>query len=96
MPVSLSTILINITVLIDVQLAHKNGVIVTNTPDVLTDDVADLAIALVLAVSRRICEADKYVRDKQWPIKGMMPLTVKVLCYHMVCAFLQRAIMLAL
>ena len=63
---------------VDLKLAAKHGVIVSNTPDVLTDEVADLALALMLAVSRRICEADRYVRDKKWPTQGMMPLTRKV------------------
>lgn len=63
---------------IPVQEAKARGIHVTNTPDVLTDDVADLALALILAVSRRICEADRYVRDGLWPQKGMMPLTRKV------------------
>eukprot|EP00897_Mesotaenium_endlicherianum_P001947 jgi/Mesen1/1780/ME000014S01195 len=63
---------------IDVEAAAARGVKVTNTPDVLTDDVADLTLALILAVSRRICEADRYVRAGEWPKKGMMPLTRKV------------------
>lgn len=63
---------------IPVQEAKERGIPVTNTPDVLTDDVADLALALILAVSRRICEADRYVRDGLWPKKGMMLLTRKV------------------
>eukprot|EP00271_Cylindrocystis_brebissonii_P011684 TRINITY_DN29594_c0_g1_i1.p1 TRINITY_DN29594_c0_g1~~TRINITY_DN29594_c0_g1_i1.p1 ORF type:complete len:392 (-),score=33.79 TRINITY_DN29594_c0_g1_i1:629-1804(-) len=63
---------------IDVNLAKQKGIAVTNTPDVLTEDVADLALALLLAVARRICEADRYVRDGKWPVHGMMPLTTKV------------------
>jgi len=39
---------------------------VTNTPDVLTDATADLAFALILAASRRVCEADRYVREGKW------------------------------
>jgi lactate dehydrogenase-like 2-hydroxyacid dehydrogenase len=42
---------------IDVQAAKERGIAVTNTPDVLNDEVADLAMALVLAVARRIPEA---------------------------------------
>ena len=49
---------------------------VTNTPDVLTDDVADLALALLLATSRRICAADRHVREGRW-LEGDMPLTRK-------------------
>jgi lactate dehydrogenase-like 2-hydroxyacid dehydrogenase len=47
---------------------------VTNTPDVLTEDVADTALALMLATIRRIVVADRYVRAGSW-LKGAMPLT---------------------
>jgi lactate dehydrogenase-like 2-hydroxyacid dehydrogenase len=53
------------------QLAQR-GVIVTNTPDVLTHDVADLALALVLAVARRLPALDRYVRAGQWGGKGAL------------------------
>lgn len=59
---------------VDVAAAKEQGVIVTNTPDVLTDDVADLAIGLVLSVFRRMVEADIYVRSGQWSKKGALPL----------------------
>lgn len=62
---------------IDVQAAVARGVIVTHTPGVLTDDVADLAIGLVLAVSRQIVQADQHVRTGRWP-QGPMPLGRKV------------------
>lgn len=52
---------------IDLQAAARRGVMVTNTPDVLTADTADTALALLLSVSRRICEADMYVRFGKWP-----------------------------
>ena len=55
---------------IDLEAARRRGVIVTNTPDVLSDAVADLAIGLLLAVSRRICQADRFVRAGQWPSGG--------------------------
>jgi glyoxylate reductase len=48
---------------IDIEYAKKKKIIVTNTPDVLTDATADLAMSLVLACARRIIEAEKYVRD---------------------------------
>ena len=51
---------------IDVQACTKRGVMVTNTPEVLTDATADLAFALILAASRRVCEADRYVRKGMW------------------------------
>ncbi|HJR56307.1 MAG TPA: 2-hydroxyacid dehydrogenase [Rhizomicrobium sp.] len=50
---------------------------VTNTPDVLNDDVADLSIALMVMAARRLAAADKYVRDGKW-LKGAMPLARKV------------------
>jgi len=59
---------------IDIETAKEQNVIVTNTPDVLTDDVADLAIALVLGVFRRLVEGDIYVRSGQWGKRGAMPL----------------------
>lgn len=52
---------------IDVEHARRRGLIVTNTPDVLTDEVANLAAGLVLAVTRRIPQADRYVRERRWP-----------------------------
>jgi glyoxylate reductase len=51
---------------IDIAEATKRGILVTNTPGVLTDATADLAFALLLAVSRRIAESDRYVREGQW------------------------------
>jgi len=62
---------------IDLDYARSRGVRVTNTPDVLTNDVADLAIGLLLAVSRKIALGDRWVRDGRWP-KGPMPLTTSL------------------
>lgn len=62
---------------VDVALAAERGIAVTNTPDVLTDDVADLAIALTLAAVRRVALYDRFVRDGRWPIEGSPPLTAK-------------------
>lgn len=56
---------------IDIDEATKRGIIVTNTPGVLTDATADLTWALILAVTRRIIEADKFVRKKKF--KGWSP-----------------------
>jgi len=47
---------------IDVSTAHAKGIPVTNTPGVLTEDTADLAMALILAVSRRLVEGDRRLR----------------------------------
>ena len=51
---------------IDVAAARRHGVVVTNTPDVLTETTADFAWTLLMAASRRIVEADRYVRSGQW------------------------------
>jgi len=48
--------------------ATKRGIYVTNTPEVLTDTTADFAWALLMAVARRVAEADKYVRTGQWKV----------------------------
>ncbi len=51
---------------VDVDAAARRGVVVTNTPDVLTEEVADLTIGLVIATVRRIPEADRYLREGRW------------------------------
>jgi lactate dehydrogenase-like 2-hydroxyacid dehydrogenase len=62
---------------VDVAAAKARGVVVTHTPDVLNDDVADLALALMLAAARQIPAADRYVRDGRWT-QGAMPLARKL------------------
>jgi len=62
---------------IDVAAAVARGVMVTHTPDVLNDDVADLAIGLMLCAARQLPAADRHVRDGRWPA-GPMPLARKV------------------
>ena len=62
---------------VDVAAARARGVPVTNTPDVLTEEVADMGIALMLSIARRIPQADKFVRDGAWP-SAKFPLTRKV------------------
>ena len=62
---------------IDVAAARERGIHVTHTPNVLNDEVADLAIALMLAVARRIPQADRYVREGKWK-QGPAPLARKV------------------
>jgi lactate dehydrogenase-like 2-hydroxyacid dehydrogenase len=57
---------------VDVACATARGVRVTNTPDVVTDDTADTAMALMLAVERRIAESDRFVRRGAW-LNGDMP-----------------------
>ena len=51
---------------IDMDAAKARGIIVTNTPDVLTNATADLAWALILAVARRVVEGDQLVRQHRW------------------------------
>lgn len=53
----------------------ENSIKVTNTPDVLSDDVADLGVALMLGVSRQVVFADSYCRQDRWRSEGPMPLT---------------------
>lgn len=55
---------------IDVDAAREHGAVVSNTPGVLDACVADTALALLLAVSRRICEADRFVRADAWRSSG--------------------------
>lgn len=51
---------------IDIPAATERGVLVTNTPGVLTDTTADLAFTLLMAASRRIAEADRFLRSGSW------------------------------
>ena len=62
---------------IDVAAAKARGVVVTHTPGVLNDDVADLAIALMLGWARQVTRADRFIRDGEWQ-KGPLPLGRKV------------------
>ncbi|MGH1404375.1 MAG: 2-hydroxyacid dehydrogenase [Alphaproteobacteria bacterium] len=62
---------------IDVDAASRRGVFVTNTPDVLTDDTADVALFLMLNLARRAVEADMFVRVGRWQ-SGAMPLSTSV------------------
>jgi len=52
---------------IDVAAARARGMVVTNTPDVLTDATADLTLALILAVTRRLGEGERMLRRGAWP-----------------------------
>ncbi|KAJ7532998.1 hypothetical protein O6H91_13G028500 [Diphasiastrum complanatum] len=63
---------------VDLVKCRERGIVVTNTPGVLTDETADLAFALVLATMRRVCAADRYVREGLWALKGDFPLSYKV------------------
>jgi len=59
---------------VDVTEAAKRNVIVTNTPDVLNDEVADLTLGLLLATLRKIPQADRYLREGRW-LKASFPLS---------------------
>lgn len=56
---------------IDLKAARARGIIVTNTPGVLTEDTADMTMALILSVPRRLAEGEKLVRSGAW--KGWSP-----------------------
>ncbi|MBI4293974.1 MAG: 2-hydroxyacid dehydrogenase [Betaproteobacteria bacterium] len=62
---------------IDLEAARRRNVIVTNTPAVMNECVADLAIGLIIALARRLCEGDRYVRAGGW-LKSPLPPAQKV------------------
>lgn len=66
---------------VDVEAATRAGVIVTNTPDVLTDEVADLTLGLLIATVRGIPQADRYVRAGNWALKPF-PLSASLRGRH--------------
>ncbi|WP_107705349.1 2-hydroxyacid dehydrogenase [Nocardioides allogilvus] len=63
---------------VDVEEATRRGIVVSNTPDVLTDAVADLAVALVLDVLRQVSASDRFVRRGEWAAGKRYPLTREV------------------
>jgi lactate dehydrogenase-like 2-hydroxyacid dehydrogenase len=60
---------------VDVTSAAKRGIVVTNTPDVLTEEVADTALGLLLTTVREFYRAEKWLRDGQWATNGDYALT---------------------
>ena len=62
----------------DVDAAAARGVVVSNTPDVLTDCVADTAVGLMIDTLRQFSASDRYVRAGRWPVDGNYPLTRQV------------------
>jgi lactate dehydrogenase-like 2-hydroxyacid dehydrogenase len=62
----------------DIDAAAARGVLVSNTPDVLTDCVADTAVGLTIDVMRKFSAADRFVRAGRWPVEGNYPLTSQV------------------
>jgi len=63
---------------VDLAACKGRGIKVSNTPDVLTNDVADLGVAMMLAQSRGMIGAEKWVRDGSWEAKGLYPLKNRV------------------
>lgn len=63
---------------VDLAAAKQRGIMVTHTPDVLNDDVADLAIGLMLSAARQLPQADRWVREGKWASSGAMPLARKM------------------
>lgn len=64
---------------LDIAAAHKRGIQVSNTPEVLNDCVADLAWGLIIAAARRIAYGDRFVRADKWgQVHGSIPLGTRV------------------
>lgn len=62
---------------VDLPTVKEKGIVLTNTPNVLTDCVADLGMTLMLDAARRVPQAERFLRDGQW-LKGNYPAGVKV------------------
>lgn len=60
---------------IDIKAASEKGILVTNTPDVLTETTADLTFALLMATARRIPEAENFLKNGEWKTWSPMQLT---------------------
>lgn len=63
---------------VDIAQAKSRGIRVTNTPSVLDDAVAEMGLALMLALARRIPQGDSYVRDGRWASEGPAPFTAEL------------------
>ncbi|OCP35806.1 2-hydroxyacid dehydrogenase [Ensifer sp. LC163] len=63
---------------VDLAACRERGIRVTNTPDVLTNDVADLGVAMMLCQSRGMIGAESWVKDGSWVAKGLYPLKRRV------------------
>ncbi|MBX9468821.1 MAG: 2-hydroxyacid dehydrogenase [Rhizobium sp.] len=63
---------------VDLAACRARGIRVTNTPDVLTNDVADLGVAMMLVQSRGMIGAETWVKDGSWATKGLYPLKRRV------------------
>jgi hypothetical protein len=65
---------------IDLKTARQRGINVTNTPGVLTEDTADMTMALILAVPRRLAEGERLVRSGEW--QGWSPTSMQAARHH--------------
>jgi lactate dehydrogenase-like 2-hydroxyacid dehydrogenase len=63
---------------IDAQWAGQHGIVVTNTPEVLNEEVADTAVGLLLCTTREFPQAERYLRAGQWAAKGDYPLSASL------------------
>ena len=63
---------------IDIAEAKKRGIRVTNTPDVLSDAVAELTVGLMIALAREIPQSDRFVRNGEWTAANGYPLTAEL------------------
>src|SRR5690242_10124307 len=63
---------------VDLERAKARNIRVTTTPDVLTDDVADLGMGLLIAAARQLCAGDRFVRYGRWAKRESLPLARKV------------------
>lgn len=64
---------------VDAAWAGSHGIVVTNTPDVLTEEVADTALGLLLMTARNLSQAERYLRQGRWETQGPFPLTQSTL-----------------
>lgn len=64
--------------MVDAAAAARRGIIVTNTPDVLNEEVADTAMALLLMTIKKLPQAERYVRAGKWETDGNYPLTASL------------------
>ena len=63
---------------VDLEAAREKNIRVTNTPDVLTEDVADFGVAMMLSLSREMNNGENWVRSGQWKSNGLFPLASRV------------------
>ncbi|HRK23996.1 MAG TPA: 2-hydroxyacid dehydrogenase [Beijerinckiaceae bacterium] len=64
--------------MVDAAAAAERGIVVTNTPDVLNEEVADTAIGLLLMTVRKLPQAERYLRAGRWEKEGNYPLTASL------------------